>query len=98
MGNPFNGLNQTSVNALLDMGFETKQIVDALTYLKKQRNYTPVGEIDKALDLLSRDASINSSRAQQHQAANNNPAVLVLKTPQVRESEEIQIAQAVKIS
>lgn len=62
MGNPFNGLNQTSVNALLDMGFETKQIVDALTYLKKQRNYTPVGEIDKALDLLSRDASINSGR------------------------------------
>jgi len=80
------------------MGFETRQIVDALTNLKKQRNYTPIGEIDKALDLLSRDASINSSRAQQQLAANNNPAVLVLKTPQVRESEEIQIAQAVKIS
>ena len=96
LGNPFEGFNRTSVDALLDMGFETRQVVEALTYLKKQRNYTPVGEIDKALDLLSRDVGLNSNRSQQ--SANNNPAVLKLQTPRVRESEEVQIAQAIQIS
>lgn len=51
-GNPFEGLNQTSVDALLDMGFGQKDIVEALRYLKKQKNYSPVGEIDRALDIL----------------------------------------------
>lgn len=55
-GNPFEGLNQTSVNSLLDMGFDSKDIIEALTYLKKQKNYSPVGEIDRALDLLQRSS------------------------------------------
>ena len=45
------------------MGFDQKQIVDALTYLKKQRDYSPVGELDRALDLLYREQGIMSSRS-----------------------------------
>ena len=54
-GHPYEGFVPTTVEALLDMGFEQRQIVETLTYLKKQRNYSPVGEIDRALDLLYRE-------------------------------------------
>ena len=57
------------------MGFESRQIVEALTYLKKQKNYSPVGEIDKALDLLEREASMKSNRSQQsNRSVGNNQA------------------------
>ena len=57
--------------------------MEALTYLKKQKNYSPVGEIDRALDLLYRESSMNSNRSQQsnNQAAaggNGGNAVLRL--------------------
>jgi len=64
------------------MGFEQKQIVDALTYLKKQRDYSPVGELDRALDLLYREQGIMSSRSNRSgpvAAAGNNAAAPVLK-------------------
>ncbi len=54
-GDPYEGFVRSTVDALLDMGFEQRQIVEALTYLKKQRNYSPVGELDRALDLLYRE-------------------------------------------
>ena len=44
-GDPYEGLNRTSVDSLLAMGFEQRQVIEALNYLKKQRNYNPVGEI-----------------------------------------------------
>ena len=34
-GDPYEGLNMTSVTALQEMGFEQKQIVEALNYLKR---------------------------------------------------------------
>ena len=75
-------MNRTSVNALLDMGFEQRQVVEALTFLKKQKNYSPVGELDKALDLLYREASMNSHRSQNSAnapaAGGNGHAVLKL--------------------
>ena len=60
--------------------------MEALTYLKKQKNYSPVGEIDKALDLLYREASMNSNRSQQSNnsqaaAGGSGNAVLRLNQP-----------------
>ena len=60
--------------------------MEALTYLKKQKNYSPVGEIDRALDLLYREGSMNSNRSRQsnnNQAAagGNGNAVLRLNQP-----------------
>ena len=63
---PYEGLNRTSVDALLSMGFNQRQVVEALNYLKKQRNYSPVGEIDKALDLLERESQLNHNANQNH--------------------------------
>ena len=76
MGDPYEGLNRTSVDALLDMGFEREQIVEALTYLKKQRDHNPIGEIDKALDLLQR-----SSRSHHGGNAAGSGNVLKLQVP-----------------
>ena len=66
---PYAEFVRTTVDALLDMGFEQRQIVEALTYLKKQRNYSPVGELDKALDLIYREQ------------ANKNPGQSVVNAP-----------------
>ena len=78
-------MNRTSVNALLDMGFAQEQIVEALNYLKKQKNYSPVGELDRALDLLYREQSMKSNRSHQSNnqanagaAGGNGNAVLKL--------------------
>ena len=51
----FDGLNMYSVNGLLTMGYEEDQIVSVLTYLKKQANYSPIGEIDRAIDHIERE-------------------------------------------
>ena len=55
VGDPYAGFARSTVDALLDMGFEQRQIVEVLTYLKNQRGHTTVGELDKALDLLYRE-------------------------------------------
>ena len=50
----FANFHQYSVNALLNMGYSENKVFDVLTHLKQQKNYTPVGEIDKAIDLLTK--------------------------------------------
>ena len=70
-GDPYEGLNRTSVQALQEMGFESRQIIEALTYLKKQRNYTPVGEIDRALELLYRENSSGGNQSNRSNGGGN---------------------------
>jgi hypothetical protein len=48
------GLNQYSVNSMEAMGYTKDQIVNSLTYLKGERNYTPVGEVDRAIEYLTK--------------------------------------------
>jgi len=76
--------------------------------LKKQRNYSPVGEIDRALDLLYREQSMKGGVSPRGNAAgaNANTPVLKLQVPQAQAAaaaqnlpnEDDQIAAALRIS
>ena len=39
--------------ALESMGYTEDQVVSSLNYLKAERNYTPVGEVERAIDYIS---------------------------------------------
>ncbi len=50
----FKEFNQTNVEHLLMFGYHPDKVYDVLKHLKQQKNYTPVGEIDRAIDLLAK--------------------------------------------
>lgn len=37
------------------MGYSEEKVRNALQYLKKQKNYTPVGEVERAMDLIQKE-------------------------------------------
>jgi hypothetical protein len=48
------GLNQYSVNSMEAMGYTEQQIVSSLNYLKAEKKYTPIGEVDRAIEYISK--------------------------------------------
>lgn len=48
----FDGLNAGSVDALQQLGIADNKIIDVLRQLRNKPNYTSLGEVEKALDIL----------------------------------------------
>lgn len=46
-------LNPQSIQLLLEMGYEFDIVVRALRALKEQKRYTPIGEVQKAIDWIN---------------------------------------------
>lgn len=52
---PMSHLNQTSVAALRQLGVADSKIFQVLSSLRQARNYTSVGEVEKALDWINQE-------------------------------------------
>ena len=50
----FKHLNAASVNAMKELGIADDKILTSLTYLKRKVDYTSLGEVDRALQLLGK--------------------------------------------
>lgn len=61
---PMAHFNQTSVEALRQLGVADTQIFSVLSSLRQSKNYTSVGEVEKALDWINRE---QARAEQQHQ-------------------------------
>ncbi len=50
---PMSHLNQTSVEAMRQLGLADEKIFQVLSSLRQAKNYTSVGEVQKALDWIN---------------------------------------------
>lgn len=69
--NLFDGLNMYSVTALQQMGYTDERIASALRHLRQQKNYTSLGEVDKAIELLTKE--VDFKIAQLDKGLKNSP-------------------------
>ena len=54
----FEGLNAGSVDALQQLGITDAKIIEVLTKLRNKPNYTSLGEVEKALDILEEEQKV----------------------------------------
>jgi hypothetical protein len=46
-------LNQQTIETLLDMGYEFGLVIKSLRALKDSKKYSPIGELQKAIDWMN---------------------------------------------